>query len=344
MRAPLTVRVLLFGAGLATAVPAWATPPELERARKQIDELQYDLARQSLNAALAGGQASIDELVELHRLTGEVAATLGDAVAAQSAFERALSIRPSTTLPEGVSPKIAEPFEAARRKLGDRRLTASATLDVKGGKLRIEIRDDPAALVGGARGYLIAADGTEQQIEAKGTGKLELAAPTSPGMHARVEIVDATGNLLSEIDADSSGGTPTGQSGFIIASEDDGGGARPIYKQWWVWAGIGGVAAVTGIAFGLSAKSAEDDLAALNGQVRDDPYSADYAEAKALEDKAKSRALGANISFGVAGACAIAAVVLAFTGDGSEATSAPKATAGVAPTDGGATFALGLTF
>lgn len=344
MRAPLTVRVLLLGAGLATAVPAWATPPELERARKQIDELQYDLARQSLNAALQGGQASVDELVELHRLTGEVAATLGDAVAAQAAFERALSIRPSTTLPEGVSPKIAEPFEAARRKLGDHRLTATATLDVKGGKLHVVIRDDPSALVGGARGYLIAADGSEQKIAAKGTGKLELDAPTTPGMHARVELIDAAGNLLAEIDADSSGGTPTGQSGFIAASEDDGGGARPIYTKWWLWASVGGVAAATGLAFGLAAKNVEDDLASLNAQVRDAPYSADYAEAKALEDKAKSRALGANILFGVAGACAIAAVVLAFTGDGGESTSAPKTTAGVAPTEGGATFAVGLTF
>lgn len=349
MRTPGIVRaagagVLALTLTAATVLPArtaWATPPELERARRQIDELQYDLARTSLAAALASGQASTEELVELHRLTGEVAATLGDAAAAQAAFERALALRPSTTLPDGVSPKIAEPFEAARRKLGDHHLIATATLGAS--SITVAIKDDPAGLVGGARALVISPDGTEQQASVQGRGTLVIAVPAlAPGAHARVELLDDAGNVLAEIDADATGGTMAGATDLVGAT--DTGPSKPLYKSWWLWAGIGGVAAITGTVFGLSAKAAEDDLAALNMQVMQDEFSRDYAEAEALEDKARSRALGANLAFGVAAGCAIAAVVLAFSGSDDATKPGEGTTTALIPTEDGAAFAVGVTF
>lgn len=77
-------------------------------------------------------------------------------------------------------------------------------------------------------------------------------------------------------------------------------------------AGVGLVAIGGGVVLGLSAKGLEDDAFALCP----DPAvpCADAAEAQDLTDRAGTRALFANVAYGVGGAAIVGAAVLWFTG------------------------------
>src|SRR4051812_37114478 len=85
------LRGMLRGLVLALLViegVAWADPlPDaLARARQAVAESDYSAARPALSAALDGGGRGPEELIEIYRLTGIVAAALGDAKAATDAF------------------------------------------------------------------------------------------------------------------------------------------------------------------------------------------------------------------------------------------------------------------
>ena len=52
----------------------------------------------------------------------------------------------------------------------------------------------------------------------------------------------------------------------------------------------------------------------------------EFSAVERLEDKAKQRALIANVAFGVAGACAVAAAVFYFTVDGDSGNKERRTT------------------
>lgn len=78
-------------------------------------------------------------------------------------------------------------------------------------------------------------------------------------------------------------------------------------------AGAGVVAIGAGVALGLSAKGLEDDAFALCPDGEGAPC-ANAAEANALADRGDSRAMLANVAFGVGGVAIVGAAVLWFTG------------------------------
>jgi hypothetical protein len=104
-----------------------------------------------------------------------------------------------------------------------------------------------------------------------------------------------------------------------------------LVSRWWLWGGAAAVVAGAGVAFGLAASSAQDDVKRLNA----DSMNHDFSEAKAREDDANRDALLANISFGVAGACAVVSAILLY----SEQT-----TVVATPTHGGAAFSVLVRF
>jgi hypothetical protein len=77
-------------------------------------------------------------------------------------------------------------------------------------------------------------------------------------------------------------------------------------------AGVGGLAVVAGIVLGTQAKSKQDDAHALCADSQ--TPCADADRANSLITSGQSRALGANIAFGVGAVAVIAAGVLWFTG------------------------------
>lgn len=105
-------------------------------------------------------------------------------------------------------------------------------------------------------------------------------------------------------------------------------------------AGVSVAAVAAGAVLGLSSRSLEDDSYELCPQ----PEScADADEANRLHDRSSSRALQANIAFGVSGAAAIAAVVLWVTG--RPETPARESRLSITPRlDGSAGVNVGLRF
>jgi tetratricopeptide (TPR) repeat protein len=96
------------------------------------------------------------------------------------------------------------------------------------------------------------------------------------------------------------------------------------YRSAWIALGVAVGAASTGLALGVLSRRDEDKAA-------DDSLT--YDEAKKHHDRAKNRALGANIMFGLAGAGAVATGVLFYLG--SRSGERPRTTAAFAPSQGG---------
>ncbi len=103
-------------------------------------------------------------------------------------------------------------------------------------------------------------------------------------------------------------------------------------------AGVGVVAIGAGVALGMSAKGLEDDAFALCPDGEGTPC-ANATEANALADKGDSRAMLANVAFGVGGVAIVGAAVLWFTGKPS-ARDGVAVTPRIGPRSAGVTVQL----
>ena len=105
-----------------------AANPDLDRARELKSQLRYAEAATAVDAAIGRGGASPEQLGQMWRLAGELAAGLGRRDDAIERFARWLAIAPSGELGTGVSPKLAEPFVAARARLAGQRISIAPTV------------------------------------------------------------------------------------------------------------------------------------------------------------------------------------------------------------------------
>src|SRR5262245_34677179 len=101
--------LVLVSAGTALA----GDNPDLERARRLVEEVQLDEAIAALDAAVSRGGNDPERMAAIYRLLGEAAAGAGNDARATDAFARLLAIEPSATLDELVSPKLQTAFDAA---------------------------------------------------------------------------------------------------------------------------------------------------------------------------------------------------------------------------------------
>ena len=135
-------RALVTLALLAAATTARADD-ELGEARRLQGALEYEQALALVERAIAHGGADHDRVVELHVLAGTLAAGLDRASAAEDHFARALALAPAATLPDGTSPKITAPFDAARARTPPLRISTR----VVAGEIVVDVADDPLHLV-----------------------------------------------------------------------------------------------------------------------------------------------------------------------------------------------------
>jgi hypothetical protein len=135
------VRVLVVLVLLATAGDARADAPELARARRLKQTLEFAAALDEVDRVIALGTSSPDGLTDAYRLAGELAAGLGRDGDAVTYFQRLLALDPGAAMPAGTSPKIVAPFEQARANLGGRALAAHVEGDA------IVVDDDPLGMV-----------------------------------------------------------------------------------------------------------------------------------------------------------------------------------------------------
>ena len=146
------VRTLAILIAMALAAGASADPPTrdpLDVARELAASLDYERALVIVDREIARGAATTAaRLVELHLLAGTLAAGLDHADAAQVHFAKVLALAPDTHLPDGTSPKITAPFDAAR--------AATVPLHVvfagAGAAVTATAGPDPAHLFAGVRG------------------------------------------------------------------------------------------------------------------------------------------------------------------------------------------------
>ena len=90
----------------------------LDEAKRLEAQLEFEPALVIVEKLITDGGNDRPQLVELHLFAGKLAAGLDRRDVAEDHFARALSLAPTTSLPEGISPKIALPFAAARAHSG----------------------------------------------------------------------------------------------------------------------------------------------------------------------------------------------------------------------------------
>jgi len=283
---------------------------ELARARQLEASLEYDQALAIVDGILARGGADPSRYVELHLLAGKLAGGLDRAELARDHFARVLAIRPDTALPDGTSPKLTDPFAAAKART--KPLEVHAT--ISHGLVTLEAID-PLVLVVGIAVHVVVA-GQHADLVERGSRRLVI-----PERATAIEIaaLDASGNRLWVWTP------PAKPVADRIPVEHP---RSPVYTRWTTWAAITGVALVAGTLSAWRLDSAQRDWDKLRAG-----GNTDFSALEEVEQRGRRWALATNVGFGVAAATGIAAVIFGLRGHSSPnlaVTPGPGAGLGVA--------------
>ncbi|HXU02924.1 MAG TPA: tetratricopeptide repeat protein [Polyangia bacterium] len=186
-------------------------------------------------------------LAEGYLLRGRVAAGMGDPLAAEAHFKRALELRPSIEIPEPKGQETAA-LEAARKTAGGGlRLVQSPPGEAAANqmaKIDVKVEGDTEKMVSTLElGYRAAESGAYLTTRAAPPATLAVPGPTlSPGAHVDyyVRALDEHGGVLAE------SGSPTLPFRLQVAI--------PLelrrepqrwYQKWWFWTAVGAVAVGT---------------------------------------------------------------------------------------------------
>jgi len=269
----------------------------LGKAQKAIDDIDYETAKAATDEALASGTLDRGELARAHMLAGEVAAALGDDAGAHDHFERWILLAPDAKLPDGLSPKITQPFTAAHASadaLGAARFDVDASR--ARGKVAITVAGDPLHMV--ARVHLAFDHGGDREgVSAEFEVPVDDAAT-----QATITLADEYGNTLAERTVTFGGTTATAA---IESHAPETTHTIPGPLRWPTWAVLTAVAAGSCGYFAHARSQDEQDLAALNAS----SGTHSFDEAKAIEDRGNRDTLLTNVSLGVAIAALAATVV-----------------------------------
>jgi hypothetical protein len=306
---------------LAWSSAAWAGNPHLERARRQLDDLKYEDAAASLEQALRTGESDPKELAVIYQLSAQVAAARGDEASAEDFFRHLLALAPATTLPGGVSPKIAEPFAAAKAFI-EQKLPISVRWepDASSAAVRVLVDADPLSMIDGAEVVWLE-DGEAKREVKRGAAPYVIQVPKRKKLSLRIAAIDAFGNHIAEFGSERKPLViDTSSLGDVVVTPPGGGGEEhhdtharggSIFGKWWLWGSVAVVAAGTGTYFGLDVLAARNEIEDLNKKSMGMPVQ--FSEVYAIQKRGDRSALIANISFGVAGAAAVTAIVLYAT-------------------------------
>lgn len=306
-----TALPLALAASLAWAPDAHADDVT-DKAEQGLAELRFDDARSLASEALAEGTRGPDTLVTLHMILGQVAASLGEEAEAEKHFRAALSIDSSASLPDGVSPKLSEPFSKAQSAVeGAKPIKLLAEVDDQG-QLSVQVASDPAKLVRGAEAHYLV-DGKAKTQRGKGTDIVRLDLPPNAS-ELQVAPIDEYGNRLGELMAiGKPAGAVTSEPPTVDIKTSP---STPIYQRWQLYAGVAVGTLATGAYFGNASQAKTDEITQLEDGT-------EFSVAQSLEDQARSRALFANISFAATGVFGAAAVWM-YLREGSSDKEKPE--------------------
>ncbi|HEX5063020.1 MAG TPA: tetratricopeptide repeat protein [Kofleriaceae bacterium] len=338
-----------IAAALLTTLARDARADALADARKAVEGSDYMAAQPALETALKAGTAGPAELAEIYKLTGIVEAALGNAGPSEKAFAKWLALDPKGALPEGTSPKITRPFDAAHaqaNKSGP--LEAKAETQDTPPAVTLKVANDPQKMIVAAKVYFIVDGKSEQTLSADGRNEITIELGLGKRIDLRIHGLDRYGNRVVELGSKdvpivitSSGKeTPVGSDrvGHAKPKTVEPEKPRPWYLQWWLWGGA--TVAVTGVG-GYFAYRTYDNMQTiehLHATSLDHPWS----DEQSVERSARRNLLVTNIAAGTAGAFAIVTTILFLTRPNPESESAMRAT--LTPTHGGAAVVLGGHF
>lgn len=198
----LGLAAVLAAALVAHAGTAWAEAESIAKARVAIGEADFENAQRMLMAAIQAGHLELEDVRTAYQLLARNAAALGQAEIAEQYYKRWLVVDPGATLPADASPKLREPFNAAKDwATAHGALTGKAS--IRGTTVIVMVSADPLGMAKSAR----VAGGEPVALDAELRAKLVL----SDGKD--VSILDAHGNTLVVITPTAATGeepTPTG--------------------------------------------------------------------------------------------------------------------------------------
>ena len=326
---------------------AAADGKQLDKARDAVDRSEYSAARPLLVAALETGSNDPDQMIEIYRLTAIAAAALNDTRAATDAFTRLLALSPKFMLPAGTSPKITRPFVTAGtyyKSHDPLRVKAQTTAQPPAVALVIE--SDPLGMIVRARAKVRVDGKPAQELDGKGSGRIEIALPPGDKLEIELAALDEYGNRLVELGGRDApieiAGAREAETVVVKPPPPPKPKPKPLpppvqaerawYWQWWVW-GTAAVAFGGGATyFGLAARSSIDELRV----VQANSYTHEWHDAHDIESRARLQALAFNIGMGAAGVFAVGATILFMT--------RPQETITPVPTRGGVALVIGGTF
>tara|TARA_R110002096_G_scaffold434832_4_gene658176 strand:+ start:9466 stop:10437 length:972 start_codon:yes stop_codon:yes gene_type:complete len=270
-------------------------PSGLSMAREAMDSAEFTRVLELTTSAIEDGGLTSAQLQEVYRIEGKALVAVGKSSEARSTFAKLLLINPDASLGEFVSPKITEEVEAARTELGGKALRAQAQA-LDGGGVSLSVLMDPQSM------------STEAEISYSGrgaavanvrtpltNGSATFDIPSNASKTIELALLDRYGNALASYSIERK--VQATSAGESAAQPGTRGPEQPLWSRWWVWAAGGAACAVVGGSFGIESGHAQDDL----DEVLRSPGDYAYRDAKRLEDKARSRARWANVSFAAAG-------------------------------------------
>lgn len=286
------VRALAFGLILAVAGTAHAD--ELDEARRLEASLDYEHALASVEAVIAAGAAKTPaRFVELHMFAGRLAAGLDRGPVAEDHYLRALAVRADAVLPEGTSPKLVAPLDAARRRATALRVSVIAA----DGAVSFLVDADALGLVRGIA--LVVTDASGARRELVDRAALRIAVPAG-ATAIEVMALDGHGNVVMK---------SVPPAPIAIAKPLPRVVERPsLPARWSTWAIASGALLATGAFSAWRFSVAQHDW----DELRAEPDQHDYSALTAIEDRGRRWGLAANIALGVATATGITAVVLFY--------------------------------
>lgn len=241
---------------------------------------RFDLSLKLLNKA-RGKTKNPMLLARIHLYLGINQAVMGDTRAARESFRVALAHNPTVDVdPKKLKMSIVQLFRKVQGQLKGRlvvtaNIPAMVHVDgVKAGKVPY----DAAVSVGTHR------------VDVRGKHARSIHSQQVVVAPGKKTVVQATLKL------------PPAQSGSWEWKDD-----QPSFwgrPRLWTWVAAGGAVAsmIVGIGLGASASSDHDEYMATSSR----------AHGEELADSVESKALGANVAFGVAGALVVTSAVLLF--------------------------------
>lgn len=242
---------------------AWADTgnPAIDAGIAQYNDLEYELAVETLTAALAQKGLTVDELTEGYKHLGLSLVAIGQDEPAREAFRKLLAVNPSYDLPRTENPRALDLFAEVKRSL--RKSGAELTLSTSPVRPRKGSAIDVSASVTDPEGTVTRIV-VHHRVRGQKSYSSVIAAPDANGrFDARIPGTSVMSpGVEYYVTAETDDGTVSGREGTaeapLILVVEDGGEGSPIYGKWWFWAGLGGLA-LASIAVVLVVAGGGDD-------------------------------------------------------------------------------------